>query len=151
MCFWRPWGTVIRSQELVPKDAKWSSFHFLLQLQLPSTKKHCICPALLQETDSPPGSTFLGHGHISDTMELPRCQIWAKFCAGVGSLPPPLLGPLTVTSSHSPIQCPRLIFLKFTLESSLCFQSLEWLPKTCSMKIKPLASLYNSHSESGIP
>ena len=153
MCFWRPWGTVIRSQELVPKDAKWSSFHFLLQLQLPSTKKHCICPVhllLLQRQTVPQAAPSWGHQtHLwhNGTTKVPNLD--QVLCWGGKAFPTSPWATHCYLLPQS-IQCPGLIFLKFTLESrSLCFQSLEWLPKTCSMKIKPLASLYDSHSESG--
>ena len=154
MCFWRPWGTIIHSQELVPKDAKWSSLPFSSPdpasfhqeaLHLPCT------PPASPETDSPPRQHLPGATrHISDTTELPRCQIWAKFCAGVGKPSPTFPWATHCYLLPQSKQSPRLIFLKFTLESrSLCLQSLQWLPKTCIMKIKPLASLYDSHSESG--
>ena len=153
MCFWRPWGTIIHSQELVPKDAKWSSLPFSSPdpasfhqeaLHLPCT------PPASPETDSPPRQHLPGATrHISDTTELPRCQIWAKFCAGVGKPSPTFPWATHCYLLPQSKQSPRLIFLKFTLEyRSLCLQSLQWLPKTCIMKIKPLASLYDSHSES---
>ena len=88
--------------------------------------------------------------HISDTRELPMCQIWARFCAGVGKPSPTSPWATHCYLLPQSIQRPRLIFPEFTLESrSICLQSLQWLPKTCIRKLKPLASLYNSHSESG--
>lgn len=127
--------------------------HFLLQLQPPSTKKRCVCPArllLLQRQTVPRQHLRRATTHISDTTELPRCQIWARFCAGAGKPSPTSPWATQCYLLPQSVQHSRLIFLKFTLESRpLCLQSLQWLPKTCIMKLKPLASLYNSHSESG--
>ena len=154
MCFWRPWGHCHTLSGAGPQRYQvvlFAVFFSSSSLLPPRSAVSALHVSCFSRDRQSPGSTFVGPPRTSLTHGNYQCaKSGPGSVLGWESLPPPLLGLLTVTSSHSLFNAPRLIFPKFTLESrSLCLQSLQWLPKICIMKLKPLASLYNSHSESG--
>ena len=147
MCFWRPWGTTIGSQELVPKDAKWSSLPFSSPdpasfhqeaLHLP-----CMLPAS-PETDSPPRQHPPGATrHISDTRNYQGAKSGPSSVLGWESLPPPFLGLLTVTSSHSLNKAPgwfswnsHWIQISLLTKPSMASKDLHHENKTLSLTIQ---------------